>query len=75
MRLNLISSLMFALKNNVFVFDPDLAVRESPFIFAANTRWVFGLVAVFVDYSSSIDSWFWPKLTIINVVYHIAVRN
>ena len=66
MRLNLISSLMFALKNNIFVFDPDFAVRESPFIFAANTRWVFILVAVFVDYSSRIDSWLWPKLTTIN---------
>ena len=65
--LNFIGSLMFALKNDVSVFDPDFAVRESPFIFAANTRRVFSLVAVFVDYSSSIDSWLWPKLTIINV--------
>ena len=65
--LNFIGSLMFALKNDVSVFDPDFAVRESPFIFTVNTRWVFILVAVFVDYSSSIDSWLWPKLTIINV--------
>ena len=65
--LNFLSSLMFALKNDVSVFDPDFAVRESPFIFTVNTRWVFILVAVFVDYSSSIDSWLWPKLTMINV--------
>ena len=75
MRLNLVSSLMFALKNNVFVFDPDIAVRESPFIFTVNTRWVCSLVALFVDYTSSIDTWLWPKLTIINVVYHIAVSS
>ena len=75
MLLNFIGSLMFALKNDVSVFDPDLAVRESPFIFAANTRWVFIPVAVFVDYSSRINSWLWPKLTTINVAYHIAVQN
>ena len=75
MLLNFIGSLTFTLKNDVSVFDPDLAVRESPFIFAANTRWVFILVTVFVDYSSRINSWLWPKLTTINVAYHIAVQN